>query len=963
MEQQNQYFYNHNQGPSTCMPPQQQQQQQQDPSYPVNNMDQSKMGPMMRALTEDFDIPGQNSASSYPQQGVTNMPPSGDQQRAPSNNFGPASQTLSGYASQYSSGPSSHNYFPHGHSPSPLNSGFSPPGANYPSSGGMSSPYQRQMPATSPLGSPNGHGHPYPRSASAGPTIPSPIMMHGPGMYPHNQTSPGNRSTPFGFPTSPTSPHNHLNHASPPLASPNSMRPVGTLHSPKSLPASSPVPFVSQMSPTASRAQSVPTLPGNSVDHLPPMSHGRSKSPASAGIHRPYPQPSGQQQLYPLPSPKVRPVDQTDSRGQYVELVHTKPGDQRPNSERARNHSGPRKMSDPGHLPRLEEMVAVLSDSKVKETLDEIVSDKNLPVIENGSPGESVKSDSSNQNTEGTKTNRTPVNNGICDNIKHETKGGLSNGLPDSGNKNVDEVNSQSDLLSEKDLETVTPLKKVTKTYCGKVNAKSNGRNGITKQESVESTNSNCDVNESPFKPPLSKQSQPQNSCQTKETNLCKEETVKGKEESTSKSLPETKCQSEPLSKHSPVSEPNKDIASTSSRNTDLDKQVPKTPPSLEKDPMTTPTSKRKSPEGSGNSSGNDSLPLKKRRGRPPGSKNKQEGDDVKPKRKYTRKKKLSMDGGEEEDPNKAKQSKTVTPVKGKSEASAPVVRGPFLRVEGSSVESMVSSKLINSQDAEEEIVKGGKKKQKVVKHTKRHNVVVAGHVGQAAVLSSECPVPTGLWVCTLCGNPPNFGILGDLYGPYYPPGCDVPSSKKDSTSKNDKHRGSDSWESRRGSKGGRQSAGTSRKGSVQESRSQRGKSLMAKQADFSKTRKWRQIKTYMEDMSLTTGRKSLKRRKSESESDFVELWVHEECAVWSQGVIFLQGTLFGIHEASKEAENKKCSLCRDSGASIGCMYKGCKQVYHYLCAVEAECQLHQDNYSMTCPKHKDKKVKMRGGT
>ena len=571
-------------------------------------------------------------------------------------------------------------------------------------------------------------------------------------------------------------------------------------------------------------------------------------------------------------------------------------------------------MSDPGHLPRLEEMVAVLSDSKVKETLDEIVSDKNLPVIENGSPGESVKSDCSSHNADSTKTKRTPVSNGACDKSKDQDKGGLSNGLADSEDKNADIVKSESDLSSEKDIKAVTPLKKVTKTHCGKVNAKSNGRNGIKKQESIDSTNSTSDLDNSPFKPPLSKQSKPQNPDQTKEPTMCTEEVVKVKEESTGESLPETKCQSEAvtLSKHSPVSDPGKDVASTSSQKADHDKHAPKTPPTCDEDLMTTPKSKRKSPDDSGSSTGNDSLPLKKRRGRPPGSRNK-EGDEEKPKRKYSKKKKLVMDGGEKEDQSKDKskdkQVKTTTPVKVKSEASVPVhvVRGPVLRVQGANIESVVSSKLINVPDAEEEVVKGGKKKQKVVKHAKRQNNLVAGHVGQAAVLSSECPSPTGLWVCTLCGNPPNFGILGDLYGPYYPPGCDVPcSSKRDSMSKNDRHRGSDPRESRcSSSKGGRQVAGTSRKGSVQDSRSQRGKSLMAKQADLSKTRKWRQIKTYMEDMSLMTGRKSSKRRKSESESDYVELWVHEECAVWSQGVIFLQGTLYGIHDAAKEAENK----------------------------------------------------------
>ena len=79
----------------------------------------------------------------------------------------------------------------------------------------------------------------------------------------------------------------------------------------------------------------------------------------------------------------------------------------------------------------------------------------------------------------------------------------------------------------------------------------------------------------------------------------------------------------------------------------------------------------------------------------------------------------------------------------------------------------------------------------------------------------------------------------------------------------------------------------------------------MAKQAVSAKSRKWRQVQAYMDEMSLTAGRKSIRRRKSEVVDGVVELWVHEECAVWSQGVIFLQGALYGIHEAIKEAELK----------------------------------------------------------
>ena len=881
------------------------------------------MGPMMRALTEDFDMTAQNSnAPSYPEQGMSSMPAAGDQHRQPTNNFGPASQTLSGYASQYSTGSGSQNYFGHGHQSSAVNSGFSSPGGNYPP-GGMTGPYQRQISASSPLGSPNGHGHSYPRSASAGPTIPSPIMMHGSGMYQHNQTSPGNRSTPFGFPTSPTSPHNHLNHASPPLVSPSGMRPGGNLHSPKSLPASSPVPFVSQMSPTASRAQSVPTLPGNAVDHVPPMSHMRSKSPGSAGIHRPFPQPppSQPQQLFPLPSPKVRPVDQTDSRGQYVELVHSKPKEQwnsveKPSREISRNSSEQLKTtSDPGHLPRLEEMVAVLGDSKIKETLNEIVSDKNLSLSENGDDGNSKDTENNMKSTDSDKKTannnahlsnekRTRIDEKNVNSTEKDVKC-LANGFVGTSDV-VDGKGCSVNGSDGKNSQTVPPSKNVTNLPNVKTN-KPNGRTDAEKGNGKDSSNStnpakseNYTVKQlNPF------QSRPQCSVQTKEMKVEKQEQ---KPPSVSDS---SKCQNENTpSKHSPEKELAANVPSTSTANLTV-KSDAQTPPFS--NPMTTPTIKRKSPEDSGSSTGNESLPLKKRRGRPPGSKtkNRKEGEEGKPKRKYSKKKKLDLEGEADGNQSKEKSVKSgKTMVKPKQETNTPAVRGPILRVQGSSIESVVSSHVINSPDAEkEEIVKGGKnqQKKKVSKHARRHGGLVTAPVGQAAVIGTECVNPTGLWICALCGNPPNFGALGDLYGPYTPPGSDASSSRRDSSSKSDRHRGSSSRDSSHSSRGSRHLASTSSRGQRVDprSQSQRGKSLMAKQAETAKSRKWRQVQSYMDEMSLTLGRKSVRRRKSETDDGVLELWVHEECAVWSQGVICLQGTLYGIHQAIKEAECK----------------------------------------------------------
>ncbi|XP_066515624.1 transcription factor 20-like [Hoplias malabaricus] len=83
------------------------------------------------------------------------------------------------------------------------------------------------------------------------------------------------------------------------------------------------------------------------------------------------------------------------------------------------------------------------------------------------------------------------------------------------------------------------------------------------------------------------------------------------------------------------------------------------------------------------------------------------------------------------------------------------------------------------------------------------------------------------------------------------------------------------------------------------------------------------------------------------------ELWVHESCIVWTSGVYLVNGKLYGLQEALDGAREMSCSHCEMIGSTLGCYSKGCTQRYHYLCAIEADCCLNEDNFSLRCPKHK----------
>ncbi|XP_051797210.1 transcription factor 20 isoform X1 [Acanthochromis polyacanthus] len=86
------------------------------------------------------------------------------------------------------------------------------------------------------------------------------------------------------------------------------------------------------------------------------------------------------------------------------------------------------------------------------------------------------------------------------------------------------------------------------------------------------------------------------------------------------------------------------------------------------------------------------------------------------------------------------------------------------------------------------------------------------------------------------------------------------------------------------------------------------------------------------------------------------ELWVHEGCIVWTSGVYLVNGRLYGLQEALDGAREISCSYCEMVGSTLGCYSKGCTLRYHYMCAIEADCSLNEDNFSLRCPKHKVKK-------
>ncbi|KAK5881733.1 hypothetical protein CesoFtcFv8_022498 [Champsocephalus esox] len=95
---------------------------------------------------------------------------------------------------------------------------------------------------------------------------------------------------------------------------------------------------------------------------------------------------------------------------------------------------------------------------------------------------------------------------------------------------------------------------------------------------------------------------------------------------------------------------------------------------------------------------------------------------------------------------------------------------------------------------------------------------------------------------------------------------------------------------------------------------------------------------------------------------ELCEYWLHEDCGIWAAGVFLVKGRVYGLEEAVKVAQETMCSACSEPGATLGCFFKGCPNKYHYRCALQSDGELMEENLSMKCKKHKNKRLKAPPG-
>ncbi|XP_040595217.1 histone-lysine N-methyltransferase 2C isoform X7 [Mesocricetus auratus] len=88
-----------------------------------------------------------------------------------------------------------------------------------------------------------------------------------------------------------------------------------------------------------------------------------------------------------------------------------------------------------------------------------------------------------------------------------------------------------------------------------------------------------------------------------------------------------------------------------------------------------------------------------------------------------------------------------------------------------------------------------------------------------------------------------------------------------------------------------------------------------------------------------------------------LDLWVHLNCALWSTEVYETQaGALINVELALRRGLQMKCVFCHKTGATSGCHRFRCTNIYHFTCAIKAQCMFFKDK-TMLCPVHKPKGI------
>jgi hypothetical protein len=90
-------------------------------------------------------------------------------------------------------------------------------------------------------------------------------------------------------------------------------------------------------------------------------------------------------------------------------------------------------------------------------------------------------------------------------------------------------------------------------------------------------------------------------------------------------------------------------------------------------------------------------------------------------------------------------------------------------------------------------------------------------------------------------------------------------------------------------------------------------------------------------------------------------LWVHGTCGLWSSDAYERDFILQNVSAARRRSFMLKCRACNVNGATVGCCAPGCKENYHFLCALARGARF-LDDKRVYCSMHTDYALRNENG-
>lgn len=108
----------------------------------------------------------------------------------------------------------------------------------------------------------------------------------------------------------------------------------------------------------------------------------------------------------------------------------------------------------------------------------------------------------------------------------------------------------------------------------------------------------------------------------------------------------------------------------------------------------------------------------------------------------------------------------------------------------------------------------------------------------------------------------------------------------------------------------------------------------------------------YIIDLEQKSQEKQKKKKVIEATPEHqLEMWTHEFCATMTCGIYMCGTKIIGLEEAAQLSQSQKCMYCELTGATIGCLKRGCKHIGHVICTKQNAWKI-SDNFQYYCSDH-----------